>query len=43
MKDEPLSFTVVQNYPAERKFIIRRPMRKSIKDSIKDMIMGKGR
>ena len=42
MMEDELNFAVVQNYPTERKFLIKKPLKKSFKDSLKELIMGKG-
>jgi hypothetical protein len=40
MEDE-IGFVIVMNYPAERKFIIKKPLKKSFLDSAMEMISGR--
>jgi hypothetical protein len=40
-KTDTINFTIAQNYPSDRRFIIRRPLKKSFKDSVKELFIGK--
>ena len=35
------SFEILKNYPSERKYLIRKPMEKTVFDTFAQMIMGK--
>ncbi|MFH1393290.1 MAG: hypothetical protein ABII71_02865 [Candidatus Micrarchaeota archaeon] len=41
-QNDEISFIIAQNYPAVRKFVVQKPMKKSIMDSFKELLVGRG-
>lgn len=35
------SFDILRNYPSERKYVIKKPLKASFMDSVKELIVGK--